>query len=167
MSWFSSPSKMADADKGRLCFKAFHNYSASNFPSYQFRSLDDLITTVKSQKGARFVDEYLGSLANSLGLSDGDLKVSMEDLAQKTSGGIPANWMTWGQALEDKVQDYSILDAAIYTSKESAKDIIGGIAEAGDSAIFTLKVMKYLVPAIIIGGVAWISYSKIRGVAGR
>ena len=158
---------LSDIEKGRLCFKFFHNFSASNFSSYPFRSLDDLIDAVKRQKGAVFADEYLGGVARNLGLSDADLKESMEDLSKSLSGFPPANFITWGTALSDKVQDYSILDAAKYTALESAKDIAGGVAQAGDAAIFTLKAMKWVLPALIIGGAAWIGYSKIRTVAGR
>lgn len=155
----------AAVEKGRLCFKFFHNFSTGRFPAYRFTSVDELISAVKKQKGALFVDEYLGDLALQFGLSEPDLRESMESLSRALSGNLPAEWMTWGKSLSDKVQDYSILDASIYTATESAKDILSGVAEAGDAAIFTLKAAKYLVPAIIIGGLVWISYSRIRQVA--
>lgn len=158
---------LADQEKGRLCFKFFHNFASQNFSAYPFQKMDDLIATVKTQKGALFVDEYLGSVAGQLDLSDADLKESMEDLAKKLGGGIPANWITWGNALADKVNDYSLYSAAKYTVVETAKDVVGGVAEIGDSAIFTLNVMKYLIPVLIIGGVGWIGYSRIRSAAGR
>lgn len=168
MGWFSSTSNYSAVERGRNAFKAFHNYATANFPeNYHFQSPDDLIANIRLQKGARFIDEYVGDVANQLELSDTQVDETMENLAKKSQGKIPANWVSWGNALSDKVMDYSWFDAVTYTALESSKDILSGVAEAGDAAIGTLKVMKYLVPALIIGGVAWIGYSRIRQTAGR
>lgn len=158
----------SSVERGRLALKTFHNFSVSNFSSsYGFASLDDLIAAIKKQKGALFVEEYIGDLATLLEMSESDVDDAMIDLAKKAHGRVPENWMTWGAALQDKVENYSFVDALKYTVVESSKDVAGGLAEAGDAAIFTLKVMKFLIPALIIGGIGWIGFSRIKQVAGK
>lgn len=155
-------------ERGRLALKTFHNFSVTHFgASYSFSSLDDLISAIKKQKGALFIEEYIGDLANLLEMSDSDVNDAMESLAEKARGKIPANWISWGDALKGKVENYSFVDALKYTVVESSKDVAGGLAEAGDAAIFTLKVMKFLIPALIIGGIGWIGFSRIKQVAGK
>ena len=157
----------SSVERGRLAIKTFHNFSVSNFSSsYGFASLDDLIAAIKKQKGALFVEEYIGDLATLLEMSESDIDDAMITFAKKARGQIPENFLAWGSALQNKVENYSFVDALSYTAKESAKDVVGGIAEAGDAAIFTLKVMKYLIPAILIGGVAWIGFRRVKQVAG-
>lgn len=159
--------KQLSVERGCAALKTFHNYSAMNFADvYRVPSLDVLIQTIKKQKGARFVDEYIGDLAELLDMSESDVEDAMITFAKKARGQIPENFLAWGSALQNKVENYSFVDALSYTAKESAKDVVGGLAEAGDAAIFTLKVMKYLIPAILIGGVAWISFRRVKQVAG-
>ena len=168
MGWFSSVQNQSGIERGRSAFKAFHNYATANFPdNYKIKTIDDLIVAAKHGRSSLDLVTYVGDLANSLEISDTQVNEAMERLAKKGEGRLPQNWQSWGNALSDKVMDYSWFDAVTYTAIESAKDIGAGVAEAGDSAIFTLKVMKYLIPALLIGGVAWIGYSKIRSTAGR
>jgi len=168
MGWFSSPQNQSGIERGRSAFKAFHNYATAHFPeNYKIRTVDDLIDAAKQGRKSLTLDQYVGDLANSLEISDTQVNEAMERLAKKGEGRLPQNWQSWGNALSDKVMDYSFFDAVTYTAIESTKDIGAGLAEAGDSAIFTLKAMKYLIPALIIGGVAWIGYSRIRSTAGR
>jgi len=158
----------SSVERGRLALKTFHNFSVSNFgSSYGFASLDDLIAAIKKQKGALFVEEYIGDLATLLEMSESDVDDAMVELAKRARGKIPENWQTWGNALQNKVENYSFVDALKYTVVESSKDVASGLAEAGDSAIFTLKVMKFLIPALIIGGVGWIGFSRIKQAAGK
>jgi hypothetical protein len=167
MGWFSSSQNLSGQERGRSAFKAFHNYAVSNFPeNYQLKNVDELITAAKNGRAGLDLATYVGDLANSLEISETQANEAMENLAKKGEGRIPKNWQDWGNALSNKVMDYSFFDAVTYTAIESTKDIAGGVAQVGDSAIFTLKVMKYLVPALIIGGVAWIGYSRIRQTAG-
>lgn len=168
MSWFSSVQNQSGIERGRNAFKAFHNYATANFPeNYHLKNVDELVSAAKQGRSSLDLVTYVGDLANSLEISDTQVDEAMERLAKKGEGRVPQNWQNWGSALSDRVMDYSWFDAVTYTAVESAKDIGAGVAEAGDSAIFTLKVMKYLVPALIIGGVAWIGYSRIRSTAGR
>lgn len=164
----SSPyfSKTVEAN-GRNVLKYFHNSMAALYgDDYPFQSIDETIDEIKKQRGAKLIEEHMGDLQSLLNLTDSQVESAMSNLARASGGRFP-NWNSFTSAMSGKAQEFSFLDAASYTVTESAKTIVSGVAEAGDAAIVTLKAMKFLIPALVIGGVAWIGYSYIRKTAGR
>lgn len=154
-------------DTGREALTFFHNFQVVRYgDAWPYQSVDELIDNVRLQKGARFVDEYVGDVVQGLGLTLRQVEDAMSSLSKASGGKVP-HWQAFGDAMSNRLQNYTFLEVFDYVATNSAGDIVKGVAEAGDAAIVTLRGLKWIVPALILGGVAWIGYSYIRRTAGR
>lgn len=154
------PNKQSDIDRGLSALKIFHNYSIVKYPqNYQidFSYLQDLI-----RKQNKFAIEGIGLQANSIEISDSQLDDAMKKLADSTKGKIP-NWQAFGSAMSGRIQDFSYMEAATYTTTETAKDLAKGAQEVGNVAIDTFKSLGMFLPIIVVGGLAFYVYNKAKG----
>lgn len=163
---FSSPD--TQISKGREALLYFHNASVG-YQNYGL-TFDGLLTKVSKGKPTIFLEGFglaIESLDEGGFFSFGTSKVkdAMLALARKAQGRIPTNYSDFFSALSDEAMNYSFVDAAGFVGVETAKVVGTGLVDVGDNVITTLKGLNFLFPIIILGGVAFIAYSKIRKAA--
>jgi hypothetical protein len=98
-------------------------------------------------------------------LTESKLRGAMEDLADRGQGKIPASQTMWFQALSDKIQNYSWIDAGLAVSAASIKDIAGGVQDVGDGVLTVFKSFKAIGPLMIVGAIIFIFYSRVKKLA--
>lgn len=160
---FTNKDKYISKAKSALTyyFNQSHRYGfAMNF--------DDFIKAVGGKFPNIFLENFgwtIQTLTLDGQLTESKLRGAMEDLADRGQGKIPGSQTMWFQALSDKIQDYSFIDAAKFTVTESAQDLAMGIKDVGDGAITVLKSFKAIGPLMIVGAIIFIFYSRVKKLA--
>jgi hypothetical protein len=134
---------------GERLIRAFHTENLK-FSNYTI-PFEQLRRTLESRRGQKsFIRNFGGTIAVS-GTSESDAIQAMKNLARLSHGKIPSVNVAFTQAIVDKATAFSFIDAAIYTTIESAKDI-GKTAQAvGDTLINTGKILRFIfIPAFFL-----------------
>jgi hypothetical protein len=97
-------------------------------------------------------------------LSMAEAKDVMEKLADQSAGKLPADWMIFHKALTNEAKNPSFWKAIKFVSYESAKDIATETANIGAGIINTVRLSKYAIPVLVIGGAAFLVYRFTRKV---
>lgn len=150
---------MSNEALGREALKYFHN-KALGYSNYDL-NFDQLIAKVGGKIPLKFL-EIFGDTILNVELSTSKLKNAMESLADAGQGRLPQYQTAWFQALSNEAMNYSWVDAASFVSKETAKDIVKGAQVAGDSILTTLKGLGFVLPFIVIGGLIFFTYNKVK-----
>jgi hypothetical protein len=154
-------------DVARDCFKDFHN-SMCAFPNYKM-GMDQMIDYVGGLTKASFLDT-VGWMITENELDSSEIEEAMRDLAQKCQGQLPARWQDAQQlfirSIGNKAQDFSWVKAASFTVTESAKDVVEGVQEIGDTVIGTGKVLMVLFPIAAIAAIGFILFKRTKQAAG-
>lgn len=155
-------------NKGREALLYFHNDSVV-YPNYGL-TFDGLLNQVSKGKPSIFLESFgfaIESMDNGMFFhyDMGKVKDAMQTLASKAQGQVPANSTSFFSALSDEAMNYSFVDAAGFVGVETAKEVGSGVVQVGDTLLTTLKGLGYLFPIIVIGGIAFIAYSKVRKIA--
>lgn len=158
----------AQIAKGREALLYFHNDSVK-FPNYGL-TFDTLLMKVSGGKPTIFLEGFglaIESIDDGGFFSFGTNKVrdAMKALAEKAQGKIPATKGAFFTALSDEAMNYSFVDAAGFVGVETAKKVGEGLVEVGDTVATTLKGLGVIFPFIVIGGIAFIAYSRVRKLA--
>ena len=152
----------ADTEKGRAVLVHFHNYNVTNFPDVYKIDFQTLIATISAKPGATFFLEGLGLAANSNAMDDEQCEKAMIALAKQSQGRIPESWQTFFKALTDQVQDISWVDLTKNTAIGVAGDVVSGLSEVGNVAMDTFKSLGAVLPILVVGGVIFYVYNKVK-----
>lgn len=152
-------------ERAREAFREFHNYSLLKYPKAYALTLDELIKQASVKN--RFLSEAIGDAIIFNDMSSSKVQKAMYSLADRQKGTVPPNWMSWIGALTNQSTQVSVLESVPYVATESAKDVVKGFAQVGDTAITTLKSFGAIAPLAILAAGLFIFYSKTRQIAGR
>lgn len=141
---------MNDVQTGEKVLRAFHSYwrTQPNSGGVSYEKMMELLN--QRRPGGSFLLEGIGLGVRSAEISDNRIDAAMRKLAADSGGRLPARNQDFFTYLSNEAVKIDFVDAAIFTAKESAKDIVKGAAAVGDSLIFTGKVVTFILPAVIL-----------------
>lgn len=152
--------------KGREALLFFHNDSVV-FENYGL-SFEALLNQVSNGKPSIFLEGFGFAIESMqtdwLSFGSNKVKSAMQDLARRASGKVPSQ-ASFFSALSGEAQNYSFSDAAGFVATETAKEVGSGLVEVGNVAKDTLKSLGQFLPIIILAGVGYVVYSKVRKIA--
>ena len=151
-----------DYNQGRIAITYYHNAMVRLYPNNYKFTLKELIDFLRAR--GKPVLEQIGNGIITTEATDKTVRNAMEYLAQKGRGKIPSSNNSFIMAISDQLQaDVSFTDISSFVALETAKDIVNGVAVAGqktidlgegvvDSAISIAKNLKWILPVVAIGG---------------
>lgn len=142
---------MTDKELGLKILRSFYDSSRANYPFAVQYSFDELVKTLESRTGGKAIAEGLGLGARLAEFSDSDIRDSMSALAKASGGKIPSKNGDFYAFMVDQGTKISFTGAIAYTATESAKDIVKGAQQIGDSVLLTGKLVTWLLPVAVIG----------------
>lgn len=140
-----------DRELGLKILKSFYDSSRSNYPFAVQYSFNELLKTLESRIGGKTFVSGLGLAAALAEFDNSDISDSMYALAKAAGGKIPAKNGDFYAFMVDQGTKVSFTGAIVYTATESAKDIVLGAQQIGDSVLLTGKLINWLLPVIVIG----------------
>lgn len=154
-----------DMEKGRIALAAFHSASLK-YDSYTPKSVDDLIS-LYGKKGEIYQDG-IGLAVSVNNISEREAENIMFNLASVTRGRIPKDHQAYVNAIGKKAGEISYLDLTLSVSSEVAKTVAGGAQALGDSLITTGRIVNFILPALILGGLyLYFFHGKIQSTLAR
>lgn len=144
---------MTDLQRGDAVFKKLWEWTKRLYPTTFLYSYDEF----KALYGTK-INIYLDGIGfgvNSVSMSESRIDTAMKNLAQASGGKAPKNPLKIFDFLQNEAVKIDWLDAAVYVTAETAKDIGSGVAEIGDSLLTAGKVLNFLLPALVVIGVLW------------
>lgn len=130
--------------------KKFYDGAKFNYPFSVNYSFDEMLKVLQSRTGGKTFLSGLGLAASLAEFDSGDIKNSMYALAKAAGGKIPAKNGDFYAFMVNQGTSVNFIDAIIYTTKESAKDIATGAQAVGDSLISTGKIVTWIFPVAFI-----------------
>ena len=152
--------------KGREAMLIFHNASVK-YSNYHL-NFDELLNTVSKGHPTIFLEGFgfaIEQVENDSWFGSSKVRDAMNELAANAMGKIPSNQNSFFKALSDEFQKIEFVDAASFVVVDSGKTIIKGAQEVGDTLITTLKGIGFIFPIVVIGGLLFISYSRVKKLA--
>jgi hypothetical protein len=74
-------------------------------------------------------------------------------MATQSHGRLPSNNFDFFRYLSNEATKISWVDAASYVTVETAKDVLKGTAEVGDSIISAGRALNSILPILIVSGI--------------
>lgn len=154
-----------DYEEGRKAFSYFFNASV---PFTGLTAGEYAKQIAGSENGVQFFYEGLGLAINTIKadgfLSGNSVQASMQNLALKAQGRIPAK-SSFYAAISGKAQDFSFLEAAPTVIKDTAAAALQGAQEVGIAVLDTGKSLLTIGPIVIVAAVLFIVWSKTKKLA--
>ncbi len=171
---FSTSQPQNSIDRGREALKYFHN-QASRYPGYKL-TFNALIDTLGTARQSPIQLEGIGETVISLELSTGQVQDAMESLADQGQGRVPATPTVYFQALGNKKQEFSFIDATSEVAPEVAGNILKRVENVGTAALDTVdnatavisntvKSLGVVLPIALVGAVLFIIYAQTKRVS--
>lgn len=142
---------ITDVERGKRAIKIFYDFWKV-YPEASKFSYEDLLRMLTSRRpmgGDAFLDG-LGLGIREAGMSDSRVTAAMRNLALSSRGKLPAANMDFFNYLMNEATKINFVDAAIYVTTESAKDVVSGAQAVGDSIITSAKVLNFFLPLVIL-----------------
>lgn len=126
--------------RGRNAIVYFNNVLVREFGSPY--SVDEMINIIQSRPMQKNFVQGLGMGIIEAEVAEFNVKSGMEKLARSGGGKIPATNGSFTQAIANDVREnISYVDATLYVTKESAKDIASGVLTTSENLGNTLLSM--------------------------
>lgn len=155
---------MTDAELGHNALKNYFSWMKSTYPkTYANHNYDSFYLMLTKVKGAKNLADGIGTMINSVNLSTLKTNEAMKKLALSGGGKIPASLMDYVKVFQGQADKISYIDAAAFVIVESTKDVIKGAQSVGDSILLTGKIINFLLPALVIGGLLLYANEKSGG----
>lgn len=137
-----------EKQRGRNAIVYFNNVLVREFNSPY--TVDQMISIIQSRPMQKNFVQGLGMGIIEAEVPEFNVKAGMESLARKGGGKIPATNGAFTQAVANNVRDnISYVDATLYVTKETAKDIGTGVLKTtenlGNSLIGMGKFVNFAV----------------------
>lgn len=155
---------MNDRELGLKVFKSFWDWNRRFNPNSFNYSFDEFLSFYGKKK-----DIYLDGIGGAVrenDFSDAQTETAMRTLANSSKGKIPSSWYDYFRAFNNEVGKINWIDAGVFVVSESAGDALGGAQDLGKSLITSAKVLNFILPALIIGGVLFLAFSWINTASG-
>jgi hypothetical protein len=153
-------------DLGLKVFKHFWSFSRAYYGSSFPYSFEDFLTRMEPKKSK--LDIYINGVGDAVkagDLSDSRIESAMRAMALASNGNIPAKPLQVVNFLSNESTKIDWVDAASYVFTESGSDLLKGAESVGKQLIFTGKILNFLLPVIIIGGLFY--YLKSGGAISK
>jgi hypothetical protein len=141
---------MNDKDLGLKILRSFYGSARYSYPFATNYSFDDMIAILHSRVGGKNIESGLGLAANLADFDDDKINTSMRALALSSGGKIPSKNGDFYAFMVNEATKVNFVDAIVYTTKESAKDVVNGAAKVGDSLLFTGQIVIWLLPIAVV-----------------
>lgn len=156
-----------DIGKGKEALGYFHN-QALKYPDYDL-SFEELINKVGGgpKKSPIFL-EGLGFAVNQIGnqyLAPSKLRASMEELADKGAGKIPANSSAFFSAISGQAQSISWIDAIPVIAADTAVAAVNELAGVGSGILNSVRAVSFILPVLVVGALVYFVSEKTRKYA--
>jgi hypothetical protein len=144
---------MTDYQLGEKALNAYWNASRQLYPGF-FSSFSAF--TYKLQPSSvklRILMEGIGLGIRSSEMSDLRIETAMRSMASQSKGKMPSSNHDFFRYLSNEATKIHWVDAASYVTTETAKDVLKGTAEIGDSIISAGRAINSILPILLVGGV--------------
>lgn len=139
-----------DRARGLSILRQFYDSSKMLYPFGVTYTFEEMLKTIESRAGGKTFADGLGLGAIFAEMSSSDTYAAMNALAKKAGGKIPSQNGDFKNFLIDQATSINFVDAVVYTASESAKDVVKGAQEIGDSVLRTGKLVTWLLPVAVI-----------------
>lgn len=142
---------MSDQEIGFRVLKSFHRWSAYYNKSTFKLTYDQFLKALQPDtKKLNILADGLGGGVREVGLTDKQIDDAMSSLAITSRGRIPSRFTDFFNYLQNEGLKINWIDAAAFTVKESAKDVLSGAESVGKSLILSGKILNFILPGIVI-----------------
>lgn len=154
---------------GLDAFQKFYNMQRLFHGNKVTYSFDEMLNFYGKKKDVYL--NFVGDLITDKIVTQGRLDAALNQLARDSNGLILKNPILISNYIQNQAVKMDWVEMTKFVAIESSKDILKGAAAIGDSIISTGKILTYLLPVIVIGGLFIYANQKsgggvMRGIRG-
>jgi hypothetical protein len=157
---------MTDREYGLKVLNSYWNYARSSYSTFNL-TFDQFLARIQPNLKKRDLEiENLGWAIRSNDISDSRISSAMKNMVGKSGGKVPSGIQPFFQFISNESTKINWIDAAVTVTGDSLADIAGGAQELGDSLISTAKILNFILPVVLVGGVLLLAYSWLNRASG-
>ncbi len=160
MSFMFFGDSNSDKVEGKKLLQYYFD-AAKEYSQFPFATLDDFINSYGPEK-SQILLESLGRMSRLSEMNKEEIIEVMEEIADKGEGKIPVNPTDFSSAIADEASKFNILDTMSFVAAGVKEDLSNVAMEISDTVRGTLKVAKYLVPAMLFAGLGFWIYTNAK-----
>lgn len=141
---------MDNSQTGLDAWKKFYNYLKMYHGNKVNYSFDEMMNSYGAKKNI-FISGWGDMIVNG-SVASSRLESALIALAKDSQGRMLKNPIQVSNYIQNQATKIDWIEAIAYVATESTKDVINAAADVGDSLILTGKILTWLLPIIVIGG---------------
>lgn len=139
-----------DRARGLSILRQFYDSSKMLFPFAVTYTFEEMLKTIESRAAGKTFADGLGLGATLAEMNSSETYSAMNSLAKQAGGKIPSKNGDFKTFLIDQATSVNFVDAVVYTATESAKDVVKGAEQIGNSVLMTGKLVTWLLPVAVV-----------------
>lgn len=151
-----------DYDAGIKVLRTYWNFSKAGTSTFD----EFLVKVFPVEKKRPIYIRGIGLGVNSSGATDSEVFSAMKKMAALSQGRIPSDYQVFFKFIGNETITINWISALAYTAGETGKTLLGGAEDLGGSLITSAKILNYILPIIVVGGVLLLVYSWINRTSG-
>lgn len=161
---------MTDRDYGLKVLNTYWTQARSSYPTVMKLTFNEFINRVQPNLKKQDLEiENLGWAIRENDISDSKISSSMKNMVSRSGGKVPSGIQPFFQFISNESTKITFIDAVAIagnTLVDTGGDILGGAQDLGDSIVTSAKVLNFILPLLIVGGVLLLAFSWLNRASG-